>query len=124
MGDPDFFDAKAAGWWCWGLNCWIGSGWCSGSGPWVSENGAMVLRTTAQLGPNQREPETSTARAGVNRQRPGQQAQGVNRQRPHLGDSGRRSACVAAWRALDRLLIGSPVFACVVVIGRACAVHR
>ncbi len=27
--DPDYFDAKIAGWWCWGLSMWIGSGWCS-----------------------------------------------------------------------------------------------
>jgi hypothetical protein len=27
--EPDYFDAKIAGWWCWGLCCWIGSGWCS-----------------------------------------------------------------------------------------------
>jgi hypothetical protein len=27
--DPDYFDAKVAGWWCWGLCCWIGSGWCA-----------------------------------------------------------------------------------------------
>ncbi len=26
--DPHYFDAKVAGWWCWGLCCWIGSGWC------------------------------------------------------------------------------------------------
>lgn len=26
--DPDFFDAKIAGWWVWGLSCWIGGGWC------------------------------------------------------------------------------------------------
>lgn len=62
MGDPDFFDAKAAGWWCWGQCCWIGSGWCSGKGPWVSENGELVMRN------------------------PGQ---GVNRQLPHLGDPGK-----------------------------------
>ena len=24
--DPDWFEAKAAGWWCWGANTWIGSG--------------------------------------------------------------------------------------------------
>lgn len=59
-GDPEFFDAKAAGWWVWGLNCWIGSGWCSGNGPWVEENGEMVLRNTGQ---------------------------GVNRQLPQLKDS-------------------------------------
>ena len=33
-GDPDFYDAKIAGWWVWGTACWIGSGFCSGSGPW------------------------------------------------------------------------------------------
>jgi hypothetical protein len=26
--DPDFFDAKIAGWWVWGLCQWIGGGWC------------------------------------------------------------------------------------------------
>ena len=32
--DPDWFDSKCAGWWIWGACCWIGSGWCSGKGPW------------------------------------------------------------------------------------------
>jgi len=27
--EPDYFDAKVAGWWCWGLCCWIGGGWCT-----------------------------------------------------------------------------------------------
>jgi len=35
-GDPDYFDTKIAGWWCWGMCCWIGSGFCSGKGPWQS----------------------------------------------------------------------------------------
>lgn len=26
--DPDYFDAKIAGWWCAGLCAWIGGGWC------------------------------------------------------------------------------------------------
>lgn len=26
--DPDYFDAKIAGWWVWGCCQWIGSGWC------------------------------------------------------------------------------------------------
>lgn len=30
--DPDFFSAKAAGWWAWGLSQWIGSGWCIKTG--------------------------------------------------------------------------------------------
>lgn len=43
-GDPDWFDAKVAGWWCWGLCCWIGGGWCGdGSrGPWAVVDGQLV----------------------------------------------------------------------------------
>lgn len=26
--DPDWYDAKAAGWWVWGASNWIGHGWC------------------------------------------------------------------------------------------------
>lgn len=26
--DPEWFDAKIAGWWAWGCCCWIGRGWC------------------------------------------------------------------------------------------------
>jgi DNA adenine methylase len=68
-GDPDWHDSKIAGWWVWGISCWIGSGWCSGNGPWwPDEHGRLV-----------------------NRQRPhlGDAGQGVNRQRPHLGDASR-----------------------------------
>lgn len=28
LDDPDFYDAKIAGWWVWGLCAWIGGGWC------------------------------------------------------------------------------------------------
>ena len=28
--DPEFYDAKVAGWWVWGISMWIGSGWCAG----------------------------------------------------------------------------------------------
>jgi hypothetical protein len=26
--DPEFCDVRIAGWWCWGLSCWIGDNWC------------------------------------------------------------------------------------------------
>jgi site-specific DNA-adenine methylase len=69
MGDETFFDAKAAGWWLWGLCSWIGSGWCSGKGPWISDNGRLV----------------------DSRERPDLKGtgQGINRKLPHLGDAGR-----------------------------------
>lgn len=28
IADPEYFDAKVAGWWCWGVCTWIGNGWC------------------------------------------------------------------------------------------------
>ena len=31
--DPAWYDARSAGWWVWGACNWIGSGWCSGTGP-------------------------------------------------------------------------------------------
>jgi hypothetical protein len=27
--DPEFYDAKIAGWWVWGISQWIGAGWCA-----------------------------------------------------------------------------------------------
>ena len=26
--DPEYYDARIAGWWVWGASAWIGSGWC------------------------------------------------------------------------------------------------
>jgi len=76
MGDPDFHDAKAAGWWVWGACNWIGSGWCAGTGPWVAVDGVMT--------DNRQLPHLTSAQ-GVNRQLPHlTSAQGVNRQLPHL----------------------------------------
>ena len=63
-GDPEYYDAKIAGWWVWGLNCWIGGGWCSGQGPWHVVDGLLV-------------------KAGK------PVADGVWRQRVHLGADGR-----------------------------------
>lgn len=78
-GDLEFFDARAAGYWVWGQSCWIAGGWCSGKGPWVSENGVMVLGDLGDAG------------NGVYRQRPhlGNAGNGVSRQRPHLGCAGK-----------------------------------
>jgi hypothetical protein len=66
--DPHWFDAKIAGWWCWGACNWIGSGWCSGTGPWVHDGERIV----------------------DSRQLPhlGDAGQGINRQLPHLGNAG------------------------------------
>lgn len=61
LHDPDYCDAKIAGWWCWGACNWIGSGWCSGKGPWVWDGERIV--DSRQL------PHLSGGR-GINRQLP------------------------------------------------------
>lgn len=51
--DPDFFDAKAAGWWCWGANTWIGSGFgfsAANKIPHLSGAGMGVNRRLPHLG--------------------------------------------------------------------------
>ena len=40
--DPMYYDPKVAGWWCWGASNWIGSGWCTGDGPWVKHDDRIV----------------------------------------------------------------------------------
>ena len=40
--DPEFFDARAAGWWVWGISLWIGGGWCEGS--WIGGRGVNAQR--------------------------------------------------------------------------------
>lgn len=62
LGDPDWFDAKAAGWWVWGISAWIGGGWCSGTGPWTHD--------------------------GQKWAKDGDAGQGIKRQRQHLGGGG------------------------------------
>ncbi len=53
IADPDFYDAKAAGWWCWGTCSWIGSGWCreiSKKLPHLGNAGRGVNRQLPHLG--------------------------------------------------------------------------
>jgi len=78
--DPDFFDAKIAGWWVWGICQWIGSGWCvrpEWKGRGSATRGRGIHRPLERKRPNLRKGGT-----GVNRHQ-------LWQQRPHLnGDSG------------------------------------
>ena len=85
--DPEHHDAKIAGWWCWGICAWIGSGWCSGDGPWSSDGARWIDRRepgNAEMGINRHLPHLSSA------------GMGINRKLPHLGDAGMG---IAAWFA-------------------------
>jgi hypothetical protein len=48
--DPEFYDAKIAGWWVWGQCIWIGSGWCSVQLPQLGNAGTGVHRKLPHLG--------------------------------------------------------------------------
>jgi len=94
-GDPDYYDAKIAGWWVWGIALWIGSGWCSGNGPWQSvemEDGTRKLIHVGDAGRgiNRKLIHVGNAGQGINRQLPhlGDAGQGINRQRIHVGNAG------------------------------------
>jgi len=93
-GDPEYFDAKIAGWWCWGICCWIGSGWCSGDGPWsvqeVDGIRQLVHLSDAGMGVNRQLVHLGNAGMGVNRKlvHLSNAGRGVNRQLVHLGNAG------------------------------------
>ena len=85
-GDPSYYDARIAGWWVWGLACWIGSEFCSGKGPWHRERNATgdwVLTKGAEPGDGVHRNRMHLGNAGL-----GVTAQGVNRNRMHLGNAG------------------------------------
>jgi hypothetical protein len=95
--DPDYYDAKIAGWWLWGCCAWIGTGWCSGEGPWNVDGDRVVnVRGNAGRGVNRKLPHLGNAGRGVNRKLPhlGDAGRGVNRQLPHLGDAGQGECAV------------------------------
>lgn len=76
--DPDYYDAKIAGWWVWGICSWIGSGWCVERG-----NGH----------PPEQLPHLGNAGMGIHRSK-----------LPHLGDAGRGTACVRWFTDLSERL--------------------
>ena len=72
-GDADYFDCKVAGWWVWGIACWIGGEFCSGNGPWkvveVDGERQLVHLGSAGQGVNRRLAHLGNAGRGVNRRR-------------------------------------------------------
>jgi hypothetical protein len=72
LEDPDYFDPKIAGWWVWGACCWIGSGWCTGQGPWVSNGVEFYNRrefaASWPIGIKRALPHVGNAGMGIHRQ--------------------------------------------------------
>lgn len=88
-GDPDWYDAKVAGWWVWATCLWIG-GTLFDDGPWVVENGELVKRP-GERGQTRQLPHLGGAGRGIHRLLPhlGNAGMGIHRKLPHLGNAGR-----------------------------------
>ena len=74
-GDPAYYDPIIAGYWVWGVSCWIGGEFCSGKGPWHAVDGELVKMETQK-------------RHGTSPQRQDLQDKGILRKRVHLANSG------------------------------------
>jgi hypothetical protein len=97
MSDPDYYDARVAGYWLWGICAWIGSGWCD-SKKYTDEEIYAAYLAGGEIGlPRQKLPHLGDAGQGINRPSQklphlGDAGQGINRlsQRlPHLGNAGK-----------------------------------
>jgi DNA adenine methylase len=86
MADPDFCDVKMAGWWMWGQSAWIGSGWCSGRGPWIVGADGRIEKRPKNGGVARQLPHLSKSGQGCNH--PGTREEGVHRKLPHITDNG------------------------------------
>lgn len=81
MADHEYFDTRLAAWWIWGTSCWIGSGFCEGSGPWVVKDGLLVKQNK----------EERSKESGIKKAIPylASNGQGIKKQMPFLGHAGR-----------------------------------
>lgn len=105
QSDPEWYDAKVAGWWLWGICIWIGGGWCSGDGAWQLNDTGILVKTNEKGGVRRKMPHVASSGTGINRQLPhlgdkgrgvnrelppdNQHPTGINRQLPHLMNTGR-----------------------------------
>jgi site-specific DNA-adenine methylase len=117
--DPDFYDAKVAGWWVWGACSWIGSGWCAAAArnagmginrqlPHVGDAGRGIHRKLPHVGNagrgiHRKLPHVGDAGRGIHRKLPhvGNAGRGIHRKLPHVGDAGRGEQIAAYFEALS-----------------------
>ena len=106
--DPEYYDARIAGYWCWGLCYWIGGGgWCSGW--WDGEKRENVKPVGSKI-PSQRRGAgvgvTKTEKAISNR-KPLVTDKSIHEKRPAIrkgaGVSGRPKNRAACWNVRPHL---------------------
>jgi DNA adenine methylase len=94
--DPLYYDARIAGWWAWGMSCWIGGGFCEAAGPWSVVDGRLVNVGVAGV-ITRKLPHLSGQGQGVNTKG----SSGVNRKLPRIigGNSIQKSDRLVQWFA-------------------------
>lgn len=70
MADPDFFDARAAGWWVWGVCAWVGGDWCTGIGPFTGTDEVSISQGGSAPGVYRKVPMISGGHGGKGIHRP------------------------------------------------------
>lgn len=64
FADPDYYDAKAAGWWVWGISAWVGGEWCTGIGPYTGTDEPSITNGGTAPGVYRKVPMISGAHGG------------------------------------------------------------
>lgn len=106
--EPEYFDARIAGWWVWGISQWIGSGWCSRP-EWTGRTNAASKSRGIHTEKMNIRPDLHSAGMGVHRKRPqcpgDNPGHGVHRKLLSLGDKGRGvSSVLNSGRGVSRQL--------------------
>ena len=102
--DPDYYEPRAAAWWVWGACCWIGSGWCSGEGPWVRDGDRLVCGDAGR-GIHRQLPHVAAGR-GIHSSRGGALAEWFGELAARLG---RVRICCGDWRRVVTPTVLSPI---------------
>lgn len=87
--DPEYFDAKVAGWWVWGICQWIGTGWCGGikhGEPRPNLNSGQGVHALGNVSPSEKMPNLSGFEAGI--RKPSAQSKQLPALRVDSGASG------------------------------------
>lgn len=82
--DPEFYDAKIAGWWAWGASCWIGSGWCPVDGRELSAQKPYLRVDHGASGQGVTKTSLSAKRPNIGDGAAGRGTLRVSQKRPHL----------------------------------------
>ena len=80
MGDIDFFDAKIAGWWIWGVSTWIGMDFADGSGAWWPDADGILRKKERKT--------KKSKKPGVSNQIPQSNSDGMGSTNPTIREPG------------------------------------